>query len=251
MDEVTVPVIDRLIELGPAKIITVDGFTHIDKNKSVSLFTPPAPTRIEVDTLTGFVRLAEIGFEGFDATKTLVHVEAFDEVVLASTGSDKFGRRQEFIAAKALKPERMFNFNTYMSQELFNINLRSMFVQTDDLDKLVAEAGNIAKESEVRQEDDGFSQRVTMKGGVHMRSEKTLIPRVTLKPYRTFLEVDQPSGDYIFRIKHDEEKGNLCALFEADAGRWKLTAMNTIKEWLGNQFKGSQVAAVNDLPVIA
>jgi hypothetical protein len=251
MNELTVATIDRVIELAPAKLLDVDGFTHIDKDKTATLFTPPVLTPISIDTLTGFVNLLEIGFESFDASKVLVHVFAYNEVHLKSTNSDKYGRRQRFVVAKAPEPERKFNFNTYMSQELFNINLRSMFVQTDDLDELVAVAGNIAKLSEVKQEDDGFSQQVTAKAGQVLVKTVTLKPRVTLKPYRTFLEVDQPAGDYIFRVQHDEQKGNTCALFEADAGRWKLTAMNTIKDYLRNAVRGSVVEAVNNIPVIA
>jgi hypothetical protein len=251
MNELNVATIDRVIELAPAKNLMVEGFTHIDKDKSVKLFMPPTPDPIEIDTLTGFVNLAEIGFEGFDATKTLIHVEAFDEVHLVSTASDKYGRRRKYVIARAPKPERTFTFNSYMSQELFNINLRSMFVQTPDLDELVAVAGNIAKVSELKQEDDGFSQSVSAKNGQVMVKTVTLKPRVTLKPFRTFLEVEQPSGDYIFRVQYDEMKGNTCALFEADAGRWKLTAMNTIKDYLTNAVRGSVVQAVNNIPVIA
>lgn len=251
MEDLTVATIDRLMELEPARVLEIDGFKHIDKDKECSLFTPPVPTPIAVDTLSGFVRLLEIGFESFAPATTLVHVAAFDEVRLIARVSDKYGRRQQFVTAKAIKPERQFPFNQFIAQEVFNINLRSMFAPTDDLDALVSAAGNIAKQSELKQEDDGFSQSVSMKNGKHLVKTVTLKPRVTLKPFRTFLEVDQPDGEYIFRVQYDEQKGNLCALIEADAGRWKLTAMNTIREWLTNQLKGSLVEELNDLPVVA
>jgi hypothetical protein len=251
MDDVTVPVIDRLIGLSPARTLDVDGFTHIDKDKSCVLFTPPVPNPVGVDTLSGFVKLLEVGLESFDPTKTIVHVKAFNQVSLRDLVSDKYGRRQSYVIAEAPKPEREFKFNTYITQEEFNIALRSMFVETDQLLALIGVSGNLAKEMEVRQRDDGFTQEVTAKTGVHMVTEVTVKPRVTLQPFRTFLEVEQPSGDYIFRVKNDERQGNLCALFEADGGRWKLTAMNTIKEWLSNQLKGSPVETLNNLPVIS
>ena len=75
--------------------------------------------------------------------------------------------------------------------------------------------------------------------------------RVTLQPFRTFLEVQQPNGDFIFRVRHEEGKGNLCALFEADAGMWKLAAMDSIKSWLTNALRGSAVEGLNSIPVIA
>ncbi len=251
MEEILVPVIDRVIELQPARLLDVGGFTYIDKDKSVTLFQPPMPSLLPVSTLSGFASLMEAGFEGFAAANVFVHVTSETLVELLATRSDDYGRREKLARALALKPERSFDFGTYMPQENFNIALRTMFVQDAELDALVQLAGNIAKQTEVKQEDDGFSQRVTAKGGVHLVRDVTVKPRVTLRPFRTFLEVQQPAGDYIFRVRHDEAKGNLCALFEADGGYWKLTAMNTIRDWLANRLKGSTVTGLGDIPVIA
>jgi hypothetical protein len=249
--EVTVPVIDRCIELQPARVLDVSGFTHIDKDKSVHLFKPPVPAPVGVSTLSGLVALMEAAFEKFNPCTCVVQVHGFDRVVLAETVSDQLGRRQEYVLVEMLQPERKFQFNEFLPQEIFNINLRSMFVQDDELVSLSILAGNIAKETEVRQQDDGFSQEVSGKAGVYLKKELTPKPRVTLKPFRTFLEVEQPAGEYIFRVRHDEQKGNLCALFEADAGRWKLTAMETIKAWLEQKLKTSEVESIRDIPVIA
>lgn len=251
MDDLTVPVIDRLISLAPARLLDVEGFTYIDKDRTCALFTPPVPSPLGVMTLSGFVALLEAGIESFHQTPCLVHVEAFNQVQLMAVISDKFGRRQTFVTAIASKPERNFMFNQYHPQEEFNIALRSMFVQDDALHQLVALAGNIAANAEVKQEDDGFSQNVSAKAGVYMLATVTAKPRVTLKPFRTFFEVDQPAGEYIFRVKRDEAKGILCALFEADAGRWKLEAMDNIKLWLQQQLGTSGVTALNTLPVVA
>lgn len=245
------PVIDRIIELQPARIFEVGDFTYIDKDKTVTRFEPPVPSTITVATLSGFVSLLENGFEGYGNADALVQVTAFDEVKLINKTSDKYGRRQTFAIAKAMKTERNFRFNEFIPQEEFNIALLSMFVETTALSDFLAITGNIAKETEVRQQDDGMSQQVQSRAGVVLKRDITVKPRVTLQPFRTFTEVDQPVGDFIFRVRHDERLGNLCALFEADAGAWKLTAMNTIKTWLQNRLRTSDRAAVNTLPVIA
>jgi len=251
MNDLAVPVIDRLMELAAAKLIEVDGFTYIDKDKTCTMFTPPVPAPVQVDTLAGFVQLLENRFEGFDPLVCMVHVYKYDTVLLTGEVSDKFGRRQIYVKAVAAKPERTFNFNQYYPQEEFNIALRSMFVQDDELNSLVALAGNIAKQSELKQVDDGFSQEVSAKSGIAMVKTVTIKPRVTLKLLRTFLEVEQPAGDYIFRVKSSEQQGNQCALFEADGGMWKLTAMQTIQAWLQQKIKTSSVAEITSLPVIA
>lgn len=253
MSDISVPVIDRVIELQPARTLDVHGFTYIDKDKAVELFKPAVPQPLSIHTLSGFMGLLELDFEGFRGTDSgvFIQVESFDEVNLVGAVSDPFGRRQTFIKAKALPPERRFRFNEYMPQEEFNIGLRSLFVQTSELDGLVALAGNIAKEAEVRQQDDGFSQSVTAKAGVHLVREVVVKPRVTLKPFRTFHEVEQPDSDFIFRVQHSDTKGNLCALFEADGGRWKNIATETVRQWLTNAVHGSHELQVNALAVIA
>ena len=72
-------------------------------------------------------------------------------------------------------------------------------------------------------------------------------PRVTLQPFRTFLEVEQPAGEYIFRV----QPGNSCALFEADGGLWRLKAMDLVKGWLKNNLAASTNPVVSNLQVIA
>ena len=250
-DTITSAGIDLVLGLAPAKVLTLDGYSYIDKDRRTELFVPPTSKTLPIHTLSGFVKLLEIGFDGYVPAATFVLVSAYDTVELVSTGSDIYGRRKVFATAIAPKPERTFTFNTYMVQEQFNIALRSMFVQDDVLDALAKLAGNISKETEVRQEDDGFSQSVTAKAGTFLKQEVTVKPRVTLKPFRTFLEVDQPAGDFIFRVRHREGAGNECALFEADAGAWKLAAMTTIQAWLKQQITTSDNDAIRNLSVLA
>jgi hypothetical protein len=250
MEDLTVATIDRVIELAPAKLLNVDGYVHIDKNKSVQLFTPPTPSHLAVSRLTGLVDLLESGFESYPVADTLVHVVSHEMVDVISRASDRWGRRQTYVRASLQKAEREFTFNQYIPQENFIIALRSLFLQDSQLDDLVRIAGNLASGSEIRQQDDGFTQQATVKAGVIMVAERTILPRVMLTPFRTFREVKQPSSEYVFRVKGDD-KVNYCALFEADGGTWKLLAIDNIKEWLSNQLKGSTVERLPDMPIVA
>lgn len=242
--------LNRIMELSPARLLDVNGFTYIDKDKTATMFMPPKLSALEVSRLTGLVDLLENDFEGLLALDPFVHVISHEQVDVLCNDSDTFGRRLRFISTKLQKPEREFTFNQYMGQEQFIIALRSLFIQDSQLDDLVRLAGNLASGSEIRQEDDGFTQRATVKAGVVMVQEKTILPRVTLTPFRTFREAKQPSSEYVFRVKGDD-KGNYCALFEADGGTWKLQAMDNVKDWISNQLKGSQVEGLSDIRVIA
>lgn len=59
-------------------------------------------------------------------------------------------------------------------------------------------------------------------------------PRVPLRPYRTFQEVEQPESEFLLRL---DEEGNI-GLFEADGGMWKLTARQTVKAFLEKELSG-------------
>lgn len=92
-------------------------------------------------------------------------------------------------------------------------------------------------------EDDGVSQRTTVKQGVQLKENVTVKGRVTLRPYRTFREVEQPASEFIFRLRSRDGGVPECALFEADGGKWKLDAVLTIKAWLETQQLGMPVIA--------
>ena len=64
--------------------------------------------------------------------------------------------------------------------------------------------------------------------GVALKQVVPVKPRVTLAPFRTFLEVEQPASEFILRLDNNASIG----LLEADGGMWKLVARETIKKFL-------------------
>lgn len=76
--------------------------------------------------------------------------------------------------------------------------------------------------------DNGVSQVATVKEGAATLTKAEVPSPANLRPYRTFLEVEQPDSPFVFRIN----KYGHCALFEADGGIWKHVAMERIHEYL-------------------
>jgi len=106
------------------------------------------------------------------------------------------------------------------------IALKTRFQPTDDLADVVNQlSSGITFNTRRAYTDDGVSNNVSMETDNYT----TLNPRsvVELKPYRTFLEVDQPISEFFFRI---DEKG--VRLIEADGGVWRLAARNNIAAFL-------------------
>lgn len=120
-----------------------------------------------------------------------------------------------------------FDFNEYISIENMIICLKSRFAPTEDRDYLVQLLGNITDQQSVQTKDDGITQSATVKSGIQLIGEQRIKPIVTLKPYRTFLEVEQPESDFLIRLK-----GGRAALFEADGGAWEREAVKNVADKL-------------------
>jgi hypothetical protein len=120
-----------------------------------------------------------------------------------------------------------FDFNEYISIENMIICLKSRFAPTEDRDYLVQLLGNITDQQSVQTKDDGITQSATVKSGIQLVGEQRIKPIVTLKPYRTFLEVEQSASDFLIRLKDGR-----AALFEADGGAWEREAVKNVADKL-------------------
>lgn len=111
--------------------------------------------------------------------------------------------------------------------------LQAQFVQTDALVSMLAVVGNMTGENTTTNSDDGITQQVAVKAGIHLQGRKDIQNPINLKPFRTFREVEQPESPFVLRVRQSRE-GQVpsCALFEADGGAWKLVAMNRVRDHL-------------------
>lgn len=120
----------------------------------------------------------------------------------------------------------------FREQEKAIIELRSRFAPGEGVDYLLYLLSRISKDSGVATTDNGVSQTVEARQGIALKATVQLRPRVPLRPFRTFQEVEQPESEFLLRM---DEEGNI-GLFEADGGMWKLTARQTVKAFLEAQL---------------
>lgn len=213
--------IQYIVGLGQADIHYENGQTYADK--SLYLLPEPTANAINVRSLSGFVEYIKSDYEWDE--KLMIHVISPTEVICFDALNSNKGRN-EYIRATAMIPS--YNFDNYYDTESFNIKLQSVFVQNEDRDIMLKVVGNIKEEDVKTYGDDGISQLVTAKSGAASVTDVVVPNPVSLKPFRTFVEVEQPVSEFIFRMR----RGPQCALFEADGGAWKLHAMKNIKNYL-------------------
>jgi len=210
-----------LVGMREVEIFHENGQSFADK--TVQLLEGPTANAITVHSLSGLVEYLKSNFDTDD--RLMVHVVSPTEVVAFSEVNGDMNRNK-YIKAQAMLPQ--FNFNNWYNSEDFIIKLQSTFVNNGDREIMLKVIGNI-KEEDVRSTgDDGVSQAVTAKTGVATVGNVRVPNPVELKPYRTFVDVEQPESEFIFRMK----SGPNCALFEADGGAWKLDAVNNVAEYL-------------------
>lgn len=202
----------------------------------------PYPPTIEVFTLATICQLLEARVDEIDPPEWILHVQDESHVELTALKQDlEFGRRR--VIAKATPPEfDAFSFGEYLKQDEFIIGLQSKFVETEDLKYVQMLAQNLTSESVVTSQDDGVSQVVGVRRGVHLQDQAKVRSRVSLAPFRTFVEVEQPASDFIFRVRQSKE-GMIpeLTLFEGDGGKWRLAAIENIAEFLRRRATGATV----------
>lgn len=181
-----------------------------------------------INTLTGLVDYVKAELERKEQPLFL-HVVDEENVVLRSTLLSN-GERETLVTASAIVPR--FSYGRFLDTEELVIAFQSIFTKTPDRDTLLKVVGCVKEENIRETGDDGFSQAVTIKTGI-ASSNDVLVPNpVSLAPFRTFLEVEQPASDFIFRMKD----GPVGAIFEADGGAWRNLAITNVRDYLAKQL---------------
>lgn len=210
-----------LVELQPHEIVEVGDQQF--STTPLHYIKEARPEALVVNNLSGLVTYLVDNFD--NQPPVLIQVESPTEVSVLSTFNRDM-QRNVLLRAKALIPS--IPFERFEGVENFNIMLQSCFVENEDRAKVLQVVGNVREEEVVNFGDDGVSQQVTASAGVRVVEQVKVPNPVTLKPFRTFVEISQPECQFVFRM----QKGPRAALFEADGGAWKLQAIASIKEYL-------------------
>jgi hypothetical protein len=158
------------------------------------------------------------------------------EVIAPQRG---YWRERELVAyCNAVVPD--IRFGRYMDRDEFQIMVQTCFMDSDNRALVLQLAGNVRKEQTLQTADDGVSQRITVNAGISTAADVIVKNPVSLIPFRTFHEVEQPASPFVLRF---DEDGN-PALFTGDGSAWKLEAVSTVKAYLKDALKGRNVDIV-------
>lgn len=120
-----------------------------------------------------------------------------------------------------------WNEKVTMSFDEAMIALRTRFQATADSEYALKLLSDITTGSKITLNDNGIATSVVSRTGVSLQTNTPIRPIISLRPYRTFQEVEQPASQFLIRVS---ERGITFA--EADGGMWKLAARKTVRDYL-------------------
>lgn len=213
-----------------------------DRVKDVLPVAPVATPLLTLSTLTGLVAAHTANIDKFgDAGASAVQVESYNSVALVSLEADQWGRRHVWARAQSSEVNP-FKFGEYLDPEIFLITAQAGFMPIDGhYTNMLKLCSSLKAGSSVQVADDGYSQKVVIQEGGVQHGEVELPPRVSLRPYRTFREIDPVESDFLLRFKAQKDALPLAALIPVDAGRWKTDTAMSVAAWLKRNLPDTAV----------
>lgn len=219
--------VEFLMEKGrDEEVIIRDGNEREYSLHNLNPIKEPMSDTLKLSTLKSLTDYLNKNVDNITDQNTIVHIVNVSDVRLYGEIEGDFKQRQEYIRVMPTLPN--ITLERSLDPERFIIQLQSMFQETEDQKILLKVCGNLKSEDVKTVGDDGVSQSVTIKTGVSTVGDVLVPNPVTLKPYGTFIEIEQPESQFIFRM-HSVES---MALYEADGGAWIIKGMEAIKNYL-------------------
>lgn len=203
--------------------------------KSASL--PPKailPDTLPLNSLDALVQLVKTEFPyRLEEDRTALYITIPDHLTVRCFGHPDCGQR----AVRPVYYEACatdvpgWDERVQLPFEEMQIALRTRFQETADTPYVQKLLSDISTGAKITYNDSGVATTVVTKKGIDLQANETIKPIVSLRPYRTFQEVDQPESVFLIRIN---ERG--ISFIEADGGMWKLKARETVKAFLEDKL---------------
>ena len=219
-------------------VVTIGEHTFARKDAGLERIAMPgeAPEPFQVQSLDGIVQLVKAELTSGLATPFFIHIRSFNTVGVHTNYYEEGDYRRDVVATAVCADVPGFR-EGFMDYDTVMIKLRSIFAQTEETAYLLELLSHVTEEENIQSEDNGLAQSVQVYKGIANKYRAEVRPRVTLRPFRTFLEVEQPESEFLIRLK----EGRQIGFFEADGGVWKLKARENIKAYFQDKLS-SEIA---------
>ena len=223
--------LEKVEEMVQPQTLTEGIRTFVDKPMHMLVDEIAADIPLHTNSLSSVADYIKSNAD-FDALasdgRKIIHVED-EKTVWLYTEMNSFKKRSALLLASAWVSS--FPFGQWLSLENFIISVQANFVTDEHRDELLSFVATVKQDTGVEQQDDGVTQKVTTRSGVSLSRTSKVPNPITLRPFRTFSEVEQPESSFVFRIKAEEGCGVKAALFAADGDAWRHDAILKIRDY--------------------
>lgn len=226
--------IEKIIDIATPRVTSIDGHTYIIGKDGIPFQVRPEldqPDTLDLNSLDSLVKMVKT--EALDLYRDRYTPPLYITIPTHLTlncfvqpcEDERFTRLELYHVKAADVPG--WEQNATLKFEEAMIAIRTRFQNTPDSDYTLKLLSDITTGSKVTYSDNGIATSIVTKTGIALQTNEPIRPIVTLKPYRTFQEVEQPASQFLIRIS---ERG--ITFVEADGGMWKLEARSTIKKFI-------------------
>lgn len=221
--------VNRIVALAAPTFHEVDGSVYSNQQMVLIQDKKPMPRCIDLTGLDSICKMVRneaehVGLQIFIQVKDYKSVTVFTEL-------DEDEDRLYLYKCTADTPE--VTVGRFMPYEKAIIELRSLYIPNIGTEYLLRLLSSISNESKVTSSDNGVTQQVEARSGIALNSMVKIDPRVSLQPFRTFVEVPQPESEFLLRI---DERGEI-GFFPADGGVWKLEATRNVAAYFEKELQ--------------
>ena len=217
--------VEKIANMAENKIHEVNGKFYSDKQTYLIEEEKKRPFCFELNSLKAIAEIIKTEVKMQRALPLIVNISKHDCVKVFTTYDDDYER--DYLYQAAASTPDIGCINRFEDHESAMIMFRSLFKETPDLEYVLSLLSKINDDSSVSSSDNGLTQTIEAKKGISLLEKVHVKSRVSLKPYRTFLEIEQPESEFLLRVS----EGGKIALFEADGGMWKIHAKRNIEEY--------------------
>lgn len=215
------------VKIGDETFLMDDDYSRVDRERLAS--------PMEVGTLSAVLDYIMSGADELaldDSRRYIIHIRDHKHVDLCM---ELNGDKQREVLLRASTEPARFREGVFMDVETFIINMQQYFVDSENARALVQLVSSVTDSKSVQQTDDGTTQSVVARSGVSMVKQVNVPNPVSLAPYRTFREIEQPESPFVFRLRGGED-GVSAALFTADGNAWQYDAVQRIKAYFNKHI---------------
>lgn len=220
--------IEKIESMAWKHIVEKDGRIYSDVHLTEVKPKPDRPEVAEFRSLDAIVQVIMAEIERHTCP-IFINVKSANKVEVFSTYREDFKR--DYLYAAGITYRNRPEWYTY---DEAMIVLRSQFIPNEGTEYVLELLSSVSDKNEVLSNDNGITQSVNVRKGVSLQSKAEVRPRIKLRPFRTFLEVEQPESEFLLRLRPgNQEKGidPQIGFFEADGGMWELAAKDSIARY--------------------